>query len=198
MISVSRLVVSFLACCLLASCSTYSSGTEKGTGQGANPTFSGPHADQMTRDYQDSNSDYFHQVIADGLVTEAEFHEGNERYAGCLRDKGFMNVEFHSDGTSSFDDRTDISDQEERQIADDCSLETGHSFVSMWYYTLAANPDNVDWPSAERDCLVKAGLLEPGTTVEQMNQWYEDEGKGSDSRQALVCSQDALGKLGLK
>lgn len=162
------------------------------------PSFEGPYGEQMAEDYRASDSEYFHQVIADGVVSEEEFREGNEREAQCLRDRGFTTVIFNSDGSYSFDDRSDISDEEERRLADDCSQVTGNKFVSLWYRTLTANPDNADWSSAERDCLVKAGLLESGTSVEEMNYWYEQKGKGSDSYEAYVCSQDPLGKLGLK
>lgn len=58
------------------------------------------------------------------------------------------------------------------------------------------HPDNVDWPTAERDCLVKAGLLPEGTTVEEMDEWYLSQGPGSQSQLAHQCSQDALGYLG--
>ncbi|QPK81926.1 hypothetical protein G7Y41_03670 [Schaalia sp. ZJ405] len=84
------------------------------------------------------------------------------------------------------------------EIIDTCSKEIGSDLISIWYHLLTTNPDNVNWPSAQRDCLVKAGVLEPGTTVEEMNRWYDEKGKGSDSRAAYVCSEDALGKLGLK
>lgn len=162
------------------------------------PTFSGPYADQMAQDYADSTSEHFKKVIFDGAVTEAEYLETRENMTRCLQDQGFTGVTFNPDGTSEFDVRSDMTDDEQLKVADQCSKTTGNFMVSLWYNQLTANPENVDWPSAERDCLVKAGLLEPGTTVTEMNQWYERGGKGSRTHEAWVCSQDALGKLGLK
>lgn len=183
---------------LLTACTP--SGVEQGSNVTENdePLFSGPHASQMEEDYRSSESPFFRQVIFDGKVTEAEYREAREKEANCLVEHGFTGVQFNSDGTSSMDVRSDLSDQEQLAVADECSRTTGSDLVSVWYNTLAANPDNVDWPTAERDCLVKAGLLEPGTTVGEMNRWFEQKGKGSDSRAAYVCSEDALGKLGLK
>ncbi|WP_165218131.1 hypothetical protein [Schaalia sp. ZJ1691] len=152
----------------------------------------------MAEDYRTSDSPFFRQVIADGQVTEAEYWEARDREKKCLIEQGFTGVEFLADGTSSVDVRSDISDDEQMEIIDTCSKENGSDLISIWYHLLATNPDNVDWPSAQRDCLVKAGVLEPGTTVEEMNRWYDEKGKGSDSRAAHVCSEDALGKLGLK
>lgn len=194
-------LLSALSMCMLVAlgaCSAAGDTETHSSGGTATPVFTGPHAVQMKADYESSESEFFKQVIFDGKVTEAEYREARDREAKCLIEHGFTGVEFHADGTSEYDDRTDISDEEEHQLAADCATSTGSDYVSIWYDLLAANPDNVDWPSAERDCLVKAGLLEPGTTVEQMNQWYEKRGKGSDSRQAYVCAEDALGKLGLK
>ncbi|QPK81923.1 hypothetical protein G7Y41_03655 [Schaalia sp. ZJ405] len=152
----------------------------------------------MLEDYRKSESSFFREAISDEMISEAEYHEANEREAQCLRDNGFTGVIYHSDGTSEYDARSDISHEKEMSLVKECSVKTGGLDVSIWYNILNANPDNVDWPSAQRDCLVKAGVLEPGTTVEEMNRWYDEKGKGSDSRAAYVCSEDALGKLGLE
>lgn len=162
------------------------------------PSFTGPYANEMAEAYRNSESPFFKEAISDASITEAEFREGNEREAQCLRDKGFTNVVFHADGSSEYDVRADISGEQEKALVKECSVTTGNLDVSVWYDLLRTNPDNVDWPTAERDCLVKSGLLEPGTSVEEMNRWYDEKGKGSDSRAAYVCSEDALGKLGLK
>lgn len=192
------LVLSVSAIFALNACSSAAVPQSEPAGGLSTPTFTGPHAVQMKADYEASDSDFFKQVIADENVTEAEFREAQDREAKCLVEHGFTGVRFYADGTSEHDDRTDISDDEEKQLVAECATSTGSDYVSIWYDTLRTNPDNVDWPSAERDCLVRAGLLEPGTTVEEMNQWYEKGGEGSMSHEAAVCAQDALGKLGLK
>ncbi|MDC4233774.1 hypothetical protein M3T53_08670 [Actinomyces sp. B33] len=137
-------------------------------------------------------------MIADGVITDAEYAEAQSRSRQCLEDNGFTGIVQNPDGTRSIDVRTDISEEEESRLKTECDDHSGLIDTEIWYRMLKANPDNVDWPSAERDCLVKAGLLEAGTTVEEMNQWYVSGDPASRSYEAYVCSQDALGHLGLQ
>lgn len=181
----------------LVACSATPQVTEPNNPQVSAPKFSGPYAKDLTEAYQKSKSDYFRRIITDSKVTDAEYQEARNRSLKCLRENGFKDVEYTSEGVS-VSDRTDISDEEESKLFTKCENEAGLIDTEVWYNTLRANPDNVDWPTAERDCLVKAGLLEPGTTVEQMNQWYQSGHPDSKSPKAYICAQDPLGKLGLK
>ncbi|PID97639.1 MAG: hypothetical protein CSA82_03110 [Actinobacteria bacterium] len=132
-------------------------------------------------------------------MTNDEYREAQNRAAQCLTENGFTDVVyFPEEGGSSVADRTDISDEEEFQLTEKCEFDTGLAETESWYFLLRSNPDNVDWLSAERDCLVKAGLLEPGSTVEQMQQWWDSGHADTQSRQAYICSTDPLGHLGLK
>lgn len=183
---------------LLAGCSTTAYTPEHPASGGEIPQFSGPHAAQIAEHYREAESDFFREVIADEKVTEAEFLESAERNKQCLIDQGFTGIIFHKDGTSQYDVRTDISEEEESQLSVQCAEESGYIYTSIWYFTLTANPDNIDWKTAERDCLVNAGVLEPGTSVEEVAEWHDSGAYLAHQHQAYICSKDPLGKLGVK
>lgn len=167
------------------------------TQSGPVPTFEGPYAHELQDAYRTAESDYFRKVILDGKITATEYYETQDRAKKCLEDNGFTHVIYSKNGGSSTGLRDDIDAQAEFALHSKCEKESGLTETELWYFSLNANPDNVDWPSAERDCLVKAGLLEDGSTVEEMDQWYASGAIGSQSHGAYVCSEDTLGHLGL-
>ena len=165
---------------------------------GSVPQLEGPYAGELEEAYRNSASDFFRAAVADGKITDTEYYEAQERAKSCLEDNGFTGVMYDKNGGSSTAERTDIDEDEEVALHQKCEATSGLADTEIWYFALNANPDNLDWPSAERDCLVRAGLLEAGTSVDEMNQWYANGGVGSRSHAAYVCSQDALGHLGLQ
>lgn len=182
----------------LAGCSpeVHSSSSEQSGS--LNIAFSGPYAAQLKESYENASSDFVRNVLADGVVSDSEFSELQNRLLTCWRDHGYKQGRVEADGKLSVEDRTDISEEEEAKIFSQCSEQAGVPEIEGLYWSMRNNPDNLDWPSAERDCLVRAGLLEAGTSVDEMNQWYANGGVGSRSHAAYVCSQDALGHLGLQ
>lgn len=160
------------------------------------PDFTGPYKDELREYYLKSESEFFRAAISDHIVTDEEYKEAQERAKTFLVDLGFTGVEYFPGGGRAHDDRTDISETEEAELHDQCEWKTGFGETEIFYGMLRRNPDNVDWPTAERDCLVKAGLLPEGTTVEEMDEWYLSQAPGSQSQLAHQCSQDALGYLG--
>lgn len=152
------------------------------------PNFTGPYTDLMSEYYVKSESSFFREVISDERVTDEEYREAQERAKKCLVDLGFTGIAYFLDGGSRVDDRTDISDEEETALHDRCEWITGFGETEIWYGMLRRNPDNVDWPAAERDCLVRAGLLAEGTTVEEMNRWYDSLGEGRRSQHSRASA----------
>lgn len=200
----SRSVAFKLACVCAVMPPLLMSCTERGTAPsgdgsgGQSVSFTGPYALELSDAYQNSESEYFRESVRDGMITDSEYFEAQNRSRQCLEENGFTGIVMNPDGTGSIDARTDISEEEESRLKVDCDTKSGLIDTEIWYRSLKANPENVDWPSAERDCLVRAGLLEAGATVEEMNEWYMSGDPASQSRAAYVCSQDALGHLGLQ
>ncbi|MCD4558114.1 hypothetical protein [Schaalia sp. lx-100] len=176
----------------LAACAHVSpeGATDGGSGQSI-PHFTGPYAKEMAEAYA-SASDYFKAVIADEQVSDAEYRESQERAAQCLRDNGFTGVAYSPRGGGSIDSRTDISEEEEKKLHIDCEEKAGLIDTEIWYWKLRTNPDNVDWPAAERDCLVQAGFLEKGSSVADMNRWYDSADPRVSSPEAHECASDPL------
>lgn len=185
---------------LLSSCTyfdSYSQSAMSGQSEVVSQ-FTGPYGPELAQAYRDSESEYFREAVRDGTITDSEYFEAQNRSRQCLEENGFTGIVMNPDGTGSIDARTDISEEEESRLKVDCDTKSGLIDTEIWYRSLKANPENVDWPSAERDCLVRAGLLEAGATVEEMNEWYMSGDPASQSRAAYVCSQDALGHLSLQ
>ncbi len=198
-------MLTFVGCVLLSGCAPHSSALKVTldeealqSGNLAIPDFTGPYKDDLIKYYQDVKSEFFRKVIADQWVSDEEFREAQERARICLEDAGFTGVEYFAQGGSTFANRSDLGQSEMLDLHEECEVSTGFAATEIWYGMLRRNPDNVDWPTAERDCLVKVGLLPEGTTVEEMNQWYSSQAPESRSQLAYQCSHDALGYLGDK
>lgn len=200
----SRSVAFKLACVCAVMPPLLMSCTERGTAPsgdgsgGQSVSFTGPYALELSEAYENATSDFVRNALADGVVKDSEYSELQNRVIECWRENGYSDAKVLTDGGLSAEDRTDISDEEEGRIFDRCSTQAGVPEIEGLYWAMRQNPDHVDWPSAERDCLVRAGLLEAGATVEEMNEWYMSGDPASQSRAAYVCSQDALGHLGLQ
>lgn len=186
--------VAFLLIFFLASCSH--SLQQEAVELSKSTSFSGPHAVDLTQAYRESSSGYFRMVISDGVVTDSEYSEAQNRAKRCLEGLGFSDVEYFPNGGSQALNPNGISDAEAQEQKFQCEDSEGLVDTEMWYYVLRVNPDNVNWDEAIRDCLVKREVLEPGTSVEEMNRWIR-EGEGSGGMpQVETCLTDPLGKLG--
>ncbi len=186
--------VALLSSFLLASCSN--SLQYESVESSQSTSFSGPHAVDLAQAYRESNSDYFRTVIADGVVTDSEYSEAQNRAKRCLEALGFSEVEYFPNGGSQALNPKEISDAEAQEQKFQCEDSEGLVDTEMWYYVLRVNPDNVNWDEAIRDCLVKQEVLEPGTSVDEMNQWIREGKEASGVAQVESCLTDPLGKLG--
>ncbi|MCD4558113.1 hypothetical protein [Schaalia sp. lx-100] len=176
----------------LAACAHVSpeGATNGGSGQSI-PHFTGPYAKEIAEDYA-SASDYFKAVIVDEQVSDAEYQEARERAAQCWRDNGFTGIKFFARGGGSVEDRSDMPVEQWRKIYTGCEEKAGLIDTEIWYWKLRTNPDNVDWPAAERDCLVQAGFLEKGSSVADMNRWYDSADPRVSSPETHECASDPL------
>lgn len=77
-----------------------------------------------------------------------------------------------------------------------CSDSSGLTEVEVLHTSLASNPNNEDWQQLNVDCLIREGVVEPGFTKEDLDQWYANEdprlGNGGE---ADKCTTDPLGLL---
>lgn len=157
----------------------------------------GPYAADIEAIYQRTENSFVRGVLMDGVIAESEYIEATEREARCMKDAGLTVIK-DSNGTNGFQDHPSMSNEEEMKVVNQCSEQSGLMDIEALYTEMRANPDRVDWQAAERDCLIEAGVLERSATFDDVNRWYESEAVRTHSDIANICSQDALGHLGLK
>lgn len=160
------------------------------------PEFSGPWAEELAAAWRESDNPRFRAIIADGEVTSAEYAETQNAAKKCLEENGFTGIEYNPDGGSTIAARTDISPEKEDELTRMCEDEAGFIDTEVWYFDLWLNPDNLNWPAAERDCLVKVGHLEKGSSIEDMEAWWRSGVPDTKSVEAHQCATDPFQRRG--
>lgn len=191
---------------LLAGCSTSpASQTQTDTGGTAVavPDFSGPWADELAEAYTNATSDFERQALSDGIVTDAEYAEMEERYRACLGRKGIGFTGFNADGSHDFQAAKGMTAEAANKVADDCSATSGVNTVGMIRNFMRSNPQHLDMATIMASCLVKKGVVPRGYGADDYSRDapaysfpFLDKDAG---RTALTtCSVDPLGLLGVE
>ncbi len=188
-----------LAAMLLTACSMSSPSNDSPPANSAETARSdtSPYADEFDEAMKSTDNSFIRSALSDYAITDAEYAEAVENEARCLQDHGFE-VQKDPNGRNGIRSRSDISNDEQMKLTQECSEQSGLAEIEPLYWEVKANPHRVDWRAAERDCLVEFGVLEKGTTVEEMDRWLNSGEIEQVKDIAYVCSQDPLGYLGLK
>lgn len=181
---------------LMAGCGGSSPGSSGTDGAGASPTFTGPWADALTEVYLTSQTDAQRSILADGVVTEAEYTEVRNQFAACMADLG-IEFTFGSYGTMTSESAEGAPEGkafEEAYIG--CSSQT-KSGVDWVYESMQRNPENLDEPTIMVACLVRASLVPDSYTAAQYSlDWENGTLPYSETDpDATLCEFDPLGLL---
>lgn len=169
-------------------------------GDASTPTFSGPWADEFLSAFRASKSEFERNVLADGVVTDGEFSEMQDRFAKCLTAHDIQFKGFNAAGGYDFDFGERMSAAEANAAADTCSASSGLDTVGSLFFAMHRNPKNVDEATLMADCLVRKKMVPKGYTAgdytrdaPEMSFPFTSKDSGIEALNA--CSTDPLGTL---
>lgn len=160
------------------------------------PAFAGPWADWFTTVYTSENAtDAQREILADGVITDAEYAQVRADFAQCLEHLG-LTVHLEPDGGFTVDESDALS---ESQIAGDavptCEDRTVGS-VGLLYEQIRRNPEQKDEATIVVDCLHDDGVVGPAYTAAQYRTDLDAyTGLDWDSGAVRACVDDPLGLL---
>lgn len=160
------------------------------------PAFDGPWSDWFTRVYQAGDTTPEQRdVLADGVITDAEYVGLRNRFRQCLEDLGVA-VALDSDG--GFSVQTD-GKLGESQVTTDavpgCEKKTVGS-VAMLYEQVRRNPERKDESLIVVDCFKRNHIVASAYTVAQYDEDIADQtGVNWSSGDVRRCVQDPLGVM---
>lgn len=127
------------------------------------PEVEGPWADRVAELDALATSDFERDVLADGVVSRAEYDEANQRLTTCMEDVGQL-IELVEQG--GYYVYGTASDAQALAALDQCQEGTtalvGGLFVDMY-----TNPDNIDDDEAVLACIKREGLVPEALTLEE-------------------------------
>lgn len=138
--------------------------------QAAEPTFSGPWAEDFQRNYDDAGQQgntFAQDVLRDGRITEAEATEAVNRYASCMKDAGFALDYVNPDGSSQMSgELTDAENARYGEADGTCDASSGSRWITALYNAVAGDPNgdlrNRSDEEARQDladCLKRKGVV---------------------------------------
>lgn len=154
----------------------------------------GPWASEIEVAYTRSNNNFIRQILADGIITDAEFSEARSRVKDCMAEAGFEGWWQQGqlgDWSWTIDGRGSAAHDEA----------SGRCF-SMWlgdihwlYQDMRFNPNNEEMSPLIAQCLVRNGLVPEGFTghdwdeFERANLFDYGEGCYPDPERegAVIC-----------
>lgn len=146
----------------------------------AEPTFSGPWAEDFRWSYdqaRENGNTFAQDVLRDERITEAEATEVASRYQSCMADAGFVYDYVYPDGSAQMQ-AGDLSDSEQQRLNEQdtaCSRESGQMFITHLYNALVQDPDGeLRNRTAEEirqdlaECLKRKGAVGPEFTADDV------------------------------
>lgn len=131
------------------------------------PAFDGPWADLLKEQYEHPTSnDFVRQVLADGVVTDAEMAETDERFRVCAEEAGITEQQSWITGEGSYEAAVEgLSNDEMHESMTRCGVDSGNDAIVMVYSSMHSNPDAQDETELIVECLTDHKLAEPGLTA---------------------------------
>lgn len=135
-----------LLCACLAAC-TSDDGRARRTeapsrSASAAPTSTVPWAEALESAYRDATSEFEREVLEDGEITEAEFHEMERRVKSCLNDNGIEFRGFQPDGSMEYRVPPSIPLEVGNELMRDCVASSGSTTIGLLYHEMRRNPRN--------------------------------------------------------
>ncbi|PFG41778.1 hypothetical protein ATJ88_0421 [Isoptericola jiangsuensis] len=139
-----------------------------------------PYSDEFEQARLAATTDFERDVLADDVITEAEFREAQELLATCVREQGY---EFEIEPAGGYrqvnpeprptdPEAAAAYDQAAHDAYDTCDAGTT-VVVEPLYLAVRDNPENVDLNEVWAECLVREGYRDPGYDVHGLLEEFE-------------------------
>lgn len=125
--------------------------------------FTGPWAAEFADAYNTATDDFTREVLADGVVTDAERSEMLARFTSCLNAGGvWLTSEYRFDGSYNFTFDHSMDSDKANSVENDCSRSSGEYLIGALYSSTHRNPDHADIEQLIAECLTKNGVAPDG------------------------------------
>lgn len=123
----------------------------------------GPYSARFAEAMQQATSDFEREVLADGVVTRAEYEEAVERYVECMADVGIKVTLIDQEGYYVYS----FAQTPGLDAADIECMRGTTLLVSGLYTDPLKNPGNDDYDEIVVACLKRAGVVDERYTATQ-------------------------------
>jgi len=166
-----------------------------GASEESAPAPTGAYAARIAELEGEIVSDLEREILSDGTITRAEYEEAHTRLVQCVEDGG-GSVQLLADEYGFYTYQVDGASE---QVFLSCEPGTT-GVVAGLFRDMTVNPADDDFLTLVRDCLADAGVVEPGTTVEQLQaEFFGDSPPAladpAVAEQFAACFTDPLGLL---
>lgn len=139
----------------------------------------GPYKAQILQARQQATSDFQREVLADGVITKAEFDEAVQRYVKCMADKGVDATPYDmGGGYYGYAVSSDSNDQFQR-FSDACHEGTT-ALIEDLYIQMLTNPSGGNIDDAIAACLIRKGLVDATFTGAELRRLYSADPRGKN------------------
>ena len=156
------------------------------------PEFSGPWAADFADTYEHFDDEFSHAALADSTISDMEFQEGMAIIQECYDAAGFS-VEYDQYGYETVTSVGGTGDP--MDVMGQCAFADGG--VSVLYYMVKGNPENVEQETLIAECLVREGVVEPGFTGQDFTEMMDsgDLPWAPGDERVEPCMKDPLGLI---
>lgn len=164
-----------LALCLIAMTLLGACASEENSG--AVPD--GPYKAQIFQARQQATSDFQREVLADGIITKAEFDEAVQRYVTCMADKG-VEVKPYDMGGGYYGYAVGSDSNDQFQRFSDACHEGATALIEDLYIQMLTNPSGGNIEDAVAECLVRKGLVDATFTGAELRRLSSADPRGKN------------------
>ncbi|RMI13897.1 hypothetical protein [Cellulomonas triticagri] len=198
------LLVAVLAGCTASPPGSVGGEDADGAGRSRALDLDGPWADAFSQAYERASTDEQREILADGVVTDAEYAQVYDAFARCLADVGYEVTFPPSGGITIQGGAPDAPDSVLQDLVGACD-DQHVGDVDYLHEQVSRNPENLDEWTIMADCLVREEVVPPSFGRADYEAWFTSETAGDlpytvDARTAEVafgaCNADPLGLFG--
>lgn len=195
-----RAAITTLAAALLLTAASGCSSTPRDDREGGAsvtsdaPDFSGPFAAEYTQAWEESDSEFVRQAIADEKITESEWSEVESRMASCFADAG-ATFEGHTPQGGYSAQKNSLSSERMNEVMTACEVSSGEHLIGFLWFSAQKNPENIPPEVIISECMIRTGVVASDYTPEDflrdnptMGFPYLDPDTGPQG--FLACNED--------
>ncbi|MGC4108258.1 MAG: hypothetical protein QM753_18210 [Thermomicrobiales bacterium] len=163
--------------------------TPPATPQASPAASDNPYAREFADARERATSDFERGVLADDLITHAEYAEAVDRFITCMHDAGFDVVAVPSpdvpgmwwyesripDVSMASTPATEAYLADQNEAFDRCSTGTTFQIESL-YHAILTNPTNADPATLSVECMKLTGLAKDDYTTDDFTENFAQEG----------------------